>query len=840
MTIYPDSFYKTQWLHCKECKESGDLLNLAASIWEVDEGTVARNLMSKQIILRHHNFDENLKAYQKKWLDIRKKHNAFWIKAKQSTLMYESTEIRAALRGLGLSVPANIATWRNGIGRLVGAATKLEAETAIAMPRLIEDRINHVYKGTGEYRIFIGNWAEDLVVPYFDLPGRIREFRFIGHDGKSVRYAHKFLSHRRLSSRVAALAFMDPVLDTNPNNIVVVDNLEAGLVLQAKHSKDSPTLLPLVVASDITCINHLKHLAPRTFTVWNPMLSGEIFKSFKEPNIDLCVDDKNSLDNVSALNKFSPKVWMDKVNNSRRSCLDVLDNWLIGVNRIEAEASVGLMDLTPLEIAQVREDRYPNIHNAMRALPCIGGKTVLVHGEEYFENENGWFAKKDGTQVTSIRVRIELIATNGKDSKVFGHVRGKGMERTPFTGDSRSFQSNAIKFIENAMFIRGITGFTVNRKYRAQFKDIAIAFSSPRWISEYTKAGWDSGGNVFRFAHFFMDKNGVVVDYDNTFKRNNSFHTFNLKHEEVNASELFELMEDTDTNRGFWVVLSSLLSSIISPAISGKSEMYLCTGESDKNFENLCSWLGVTVAGKKENEDTGGTWPVIFTKRKRAYFVKELSSLIYSEIKPPCIVEVDSIEANLARLIKKATVMHVELGVKVEELQERARKILPALMSWILSTYGLALDHPKDFVTRIIELAKEWAVSLGCIDTCAIDNCSQCFTAMESEDTEAILRSFKVCCQFGLDKRLFVVGAFKSVKIVDELVYIKKCALVDLLRLKGFKAVDGLDLQPALNATIVGLSPDPSLTKDYMVVSRDWWTKAVGEDDNLPAIRLAR
>jgi hypothetical protein len=840
MTMYPDSFYKSQWLHCKECKESGDLLNLAAAVWDVDEGTVARNLMSKQIIPRYYNFDDMLKVYQNKCLGFRKKHNEFWEKAKKSTIVFESSEVRAAMKALGIAVPTDLGVWRKGMGKLIGFSTKIDAEVAVSTPRNFEDGVNYKTIMTGEYRVFVGKWTDVLVIPYFDMPGRIREFKFIGHDGKNLRHAQRYLCHRRIASKLASAAFMDQVLDTNPDNTIVVDNLEVGLKLQAKNFKDSTTILPLVVVSDINAVNYLKDLAPKTFTLWNPRLSGELFKVFKQSNLDMCVDDKNPFEKDALLSKFLPKVWIDKVNGSRRSCLEVLEEWLPGVNRIEAEATVGLIDFTPLELAEIRDNKYPNVLTAMRELPCVGGKTVLVHGEEYFENEHGWFLKKDGTHVSSLKVRIELIATNDKESRVFGTVVGKGIEKTPFGGNSRNFQANAMKFIEHALFNKGVTKFSFNRKFKHEFKEIILAFSNPRWISEYTKAGWDSAGGMFRFANFSMDKNGVIVDYANTFKKNNTFQTFNLNNAEVTSSELSDMLEDTDTNRGFWALLSTIVSSAMMPAMSGKSEMYLCYSESDKNFENMCSWLGVTAASKKEVDCPNGTWPLFIPRKKRTFIGKELSSLIYSEEKSPCLIEVDDIEVCLARLMKKATVLHVEFGSKVDELQERARKILPAFMAWILNTNGLTITYDTDFVLKVVDLAKDWVKSLGCLSIDAIDNCYSCFEIMESEEASATVKMFEQCCKYGMEKRFFLEGEEKDVKLREDLVYIKTTSLLDMMRTKGLKAVEGLDLQPALSTTIKKGVADPTLIGDHLMVSREWWECVVGDSREVQTIRIAR
>jgi hypothetical protein len=60
LTLYPDPFYKAQWYHCNQCKECGDLINLAAAVMDVPEKTAISNLLSKKIIPSSYNIDDKI------------------------------------------------------------------------------------------------------------------------------------------------------------------------------------------------------------------------------------------------------------------------------------------------------------------------------------------------------------------------------------------------------------------------------------------------------------------------------------------------------------------------------------------------------------------------------------------------------------------------------------------------------------------------------------------------------------------------------------------------------------------------------------------------------------
>jgi hypothetical protein len=111
---------------------------------------------------------------------------------------------------------------------------------------------------------------------------------------------------------------------------------------------------------------------------------------------------------------------------------------------------------------------------------------------------------------------------------------------------------------------------------------------------------------------------------------------------------------------------------------------------------------------------------------------------------------------------------------------------------------------------------------------------------MESEETSATVKMFEQCCKYGIEKRFFLEGEEKDVKLREDLVYIKTTSLLDMMKTKGLKAVEGLDLQPALSTTIKKGVADPTLIGDHLMVSREWWECVVGESREVQSIRIAR
>lgn len=822
-------------MYCKECKNSGDLLNLAAHVWETNEIIAAKNLVVKRIIAKHVNFDSALNVYMAKWLGARKKHNAFWESAKTNSMLFESSVIRETLRALSINIPPNMKTWQSEMGQLVGFATKLEAENAILVPKVFDDAEQKKALGTGLYRTFLGKWNELVVIPFYDMPGRIREFTFATYGTEGLKLTHKYLAHRKLSTRTSSMAFFDQVFsDGKHSEIVVVDDLQAALKFHSKNFKHTKNVLPLVTVQTLDSITQLRDLSNCSFTVWNPKISSDTFSALKSSNVSFFVSSEISLSQDHTLSKAPPMSWTTKINKEKKKCLDILEEWVPTVSKIEAETTVGLTDFQPSELAEIASGKYSNIDKILRKVTEESVKTATVHGQEFFETEHGWFLKEDNSPVSLTKIKIEMMAVNGKNTKFFGNLTHDG-KKIAFSDCEGKFQANTVKFVEGILYVNGFVASGINPKYKNYLKELAMAFHKPRIVSDYGKSGWDKVGELFRFSNFTISKTGEVYKYDYKFKSPNTLQSRTLEYEELGDDELANLLVDNVTNRSLWALAACVTAAILSPAITGKAVRTVLYGKTSSAADVVLSWLGVMPCNKSLFSKCNTEWPLLMPSRKRKKFVDDFGTWIVAKPKPACFIEVDDIEASMIRLMKRWPTLNIEFGNDLSWQGDSARKIVPLFVAWLLGEYGLNFMKQPDICFEVLDRMAEW-VNQKNFDSEAVTASKSCFTYSSSNNDEETIVAFKRCCRYGLAKYLWQENIGCIAK--DGIIYIKKYSFFSALKYKGFELVDGLDLQPALN-TILKSTPEDTLLKTYFAVPSDWWNEIAEEYRSTRAIRIA-
>lgn len=842
MVLYPDPFYKGQWFHCKECRKSGDMLNLAAAIWEVDEKVAAKNMVVRGIIPNYYYFDEALEIYQHRCLNARKRHNEFWAKSKASKLLFESSEIRCILRDLGINVPIDMDSWLKGMGKLVGLSTKKEAEAAIVNTHGFEDKKTPA-KLTGEYRSFIGKWNDVVVIPYFDLPGRIREFMFVGYDNGKLQYAHKLLNHKKNAVKTTSLAFLDPVLEENQSEIVVTSDLLMAIRMQARYAREQRKVLPVTVISDPFSIQFLRELSIYNFTVSDPKLTCDTFKALKASNVRLSLDTDNPIQKESLIHKYSPKAWIDKVHAASKTYMQVLEGWLPTVNKIEAQAAVGSVDFTAEEIEKIDSQEYPNIYKIISDLPNLTGRVTKIHNDEFYESEEGWFLKKTNKLISSARVRINSIMKGKSKVRLFGKILYKDSSYD-FVDNKGEFERSAAKFIARVLLDNGIKCVGVDRKFNGQIYQLAMIFSEPKIIDESYVVGWNKKSGEFKFCNFAIDRFGDVSIPAHKIKRPASFPTKFL-----NVSTETQVVEAkvNATNSSFWALAASVVSAVISPAIGSSVKRFAYFGETASVADIVCGWLGSVPKSFKTPANKDDGWPCVYTISARSEVRESFSSWFLSRSKPACLVEVEEIEAYIMRLVQPWTVLHLEFGNQVQSSNESASSVVPNFLIWMLKNLGFELPPARSLTLSVLAAMRMWIKSQG-LDDKIFDESEKLFEATDADSDVSILKCFGKICQYALENGFLtensdpnrdrILSQQSGVVLTANFAHIHKKRFIDIIRNEGFKMVDCLDIDSALSTTWLAHPSAAEQSDEYWSVSRSWWESTVQESRNVKTIKL--
>jgi hypothetical protein len=825
MLLYPDPFYRGQWGYCKECNKSGDMLNIAAAVWDVDESTAAKQFLVWKIIQEYKYFDRALEIYQKKCLKPRIKHNEFWEKSKNSPLVMESGIIRDTLSQLKVNVPNNISRWRSGLGRLVGFSTKRESEIAIANHHGFDVDINQAARDAGEGRVFIGKWSDLLVIPYFDLPGRIREFSFISCEDGVLKKAHKCLTHKKVIEKNASIAFLDTLVkETNEDSLVVTDNLETALLLHSRNFTDSADVLPLVVMNDLTEVHLLRSLSNYKFTVCNPKLSCDMFKALKSSNVSVCLGSDHPFVSESIVTRLSSRNWLEGAKAKSRPVIHILNDWVKTANNIEAQATVGTLEFTQEELNDIQEGVYPELFRVISNLPDYLGKCVKIQGEDYIANSEGWFHRKTGRLISSARIEIDVIAVSKKSTRMMGSIYYQG-KKIIFSDSGEHIQKKTYEFLRNKIHMENLKFSGVDKDYEEVIYEMAMTLSNSLTITDFEDVGWEKDNNLFRFYCACVDLQGNIINNRYQFTKATIFPTKTLSAEEISPDEFELLTENTPTRAAIWAISAAVVSAIIAPAIGSHKKRFAYYGQTAAAADTVCRWLGLTCDSFKESALESDSWPAVLPYRNRKDSLKEPFGMWFSaRSKPSCLVEVSEKEAYMLRLLEPWSVMELELGSTSSQLQLPTNKIIIQFMSWMLKKFKLDLPDEEDLTLRVLEAMHQWAVDNG-IRTRVFSSARNCFKVNSINSAENKLACFgKICCEGIYDRTLSAATALnKSVHLTETVAAVQKKKFFDCMRQSTFLMLEDAQLEQTFDQLFPNLSANGFDREEFFIVPRDTW-----------------
>lgn len=843
MTIYPDPFYKGQWWFCKDCGKCGDMLNLAAELWGTDENIAAKNMKVKGIIADYFYFEEALKLYMFKCLALRKVHNDFWASATNNSLIFESGDLRDALRLLNIPVPKTPEEWKNGMGKLIGLANKKEIEKAIVVPKPEGER--KLTRITGSSRPFVGkNWGKMIVIPYFDLPGRIRRFEFINYDDGKLQFANKTLYHGRLLSKVPTFAFFDQIVkDGVEEDLVVVESIEIALSLHARHLKENKPILPLCVVADINTLATHIDLYPYRFTLWNAKLNGDIFKGIKSSNIPVYQTNQNGEWSKFELQKYQPKAWIEKVREGRKKPLEVMEEWLPTVSLIERQAAAGSLDFDTEDSYAIKSELYPTLSETLKSLSYHTGKTIRLSNDQVYEKDDGWYSKRTGSRISPVKIRISKIIS-GEDKTIhIGELSYAG-KVYPFKDEIGQIDADMGEFIRKILIKDNKICISIHNRYMDKLKSLAMMFNPPEIIKQSFNVGWDQSEKAFRFCNFMVGRKGEVFEAT-AMSTSEEFPTATIKYEPVNLVDINKLTNNTTTNRSFWALTAAMTSAVMTTATGIVPKRFAYYGETGSATDVVCEWFGIPPTSHKDINAEKTYWPIVVPKKKRSWLASDFDSWFVLKKKPQCFIETDKLEAYIMHLFAPATtVLKIDLDSHLGEIEEAAKKILPNFLAYVLKTEDISFDHEEGMALGLLNKAADWVESFG-VSSDVVKEAKKCFKATVSKVSNGCLTAFTELCQYGIAHRFLIEGSTvdSDVMLTTKTAKIDKERFYEILKREGFRLADGLDIQRYLDDTAnpgSKLNYSEAESSDKFIVDRAWWEATMRDSRDVKTLKIAR
>lgn len=532
LRIYDDLLLGGQWAHCNSCQFAGDLIEFAAAVWKCDiEGALLR-LHQRGCDAGGNALDPHeVLKYLEHHIAYRRRLNEFWRRAQQAPIQTPSQSLMHLLRQFNATESARPGTWRHHGGQLIGGAHRRDVEDLFQPDSYtVSLRANHGERSTerrgsggGANRIFHGNgWEDLLVIPHFDLPGRICGFTFVGREANPINGDVVFkaanLGNAGDTHREAGLAFW-PAIEQPPHrhlgdSVFVFTDPSIALRLQLRHLRSSSLPLPIVIgmANQRAESKHVwKQLPDRRFIFWGD--TAAVLKQARETGGLVSDYRVSSAELNKNLRHQQPLNWLRLIAKHAVTWDVALRAELRSCDASGAEELLHYLDLRPEELRDFIASCAEELRDRLRGInpQRFGHRRVRVGNHTVIESEAGWHLHSSGEQISNAALRVEevIVAASGRCFyRGIARLKGRDLE---FVVNEQDVDSRGLLCSARAQLMRDGKGLLIsqhNWSNRAMF--IAQQLHPPELVQGVDRIGWNRERRQFLFPNFWIAMGGEV------------------------------------------------------------------------------------------------------------------------------------------------------------------------------------------------------------------------------------------------------------------------------------------------------------------------------------------
>ncbi len=473
---------------------------------------------------------DGIDRYERCITSVRARHVALWKKA-QEYFPSGGAECRAVRRRLGLPYDLAHQTWLKRGGQWVGGAGRLDIDHALFGNLSEGARLNA--------NIFRTNlrdqapWKEALLMPLFDMPGRIAAFVFMAQKGQSdplnVSYQHILpLGDTQRNGKEPGGVCMPESLDLPPgkmgNRVLVCLDPVSALRIQVRHLSNNSVPVPVagIWGAAATPKMLVEARKSREVVLWSQSWSVDLFRHAVALDARVFVfQSREELREVlSCRNQKLPdyrvRQWLDESVRWE----EALGARMAVLPGGEAEDLLQQLKLKPAQaeslLAACPEPVRPLVATILQG--TFRTRKILYDRYTVQQDQDGWKAtdvlraRGHAFPVTDAPFRIEQIVYQPRDrtTHYIGHVLWRG-EEIPFAAEKEVFAKSPMLWLHKMLIRtgRGVTSWNI--RWAAESLDVALAFHPPELLRGADIYGWDPARRAFVFPAFVLESDGKVA-----------------------------------------------------------------------------------------------------------------------------------------------------------------------------------------------------------------------------------------------------------------------------------------------------------------------------------------
>lgn len=550
--VYRDAIFGGEWLHCRNCDYHGDIVEVAAHTWKLDVWHAAVKLAGfPQVVVPGSDPMNRLQGYLQ-LVERRKQVDKFWETSREQLGQLEDGDLREILTKHSVMRSLTAGDWHRTGARLVGVASREQIEQAF------KHRQHHRYnvlKGPG--------WKYLMTLPFYDLPGRLCGFLFVGREGKPADHVYHKIYAGHPDAGIGLLpAILGKVSPDFSGHVYHFTDTRLGLRLQMRWLRSSETFLPVVLTRPETKGTTWEAMAPRQHVLCTPKMTSDIIRQARTVKGRVNVSHPGHDDEYTR----SPAYWLKRNNREAKPWRTKLEQQLRQISAEQCNTVLTDLGLSREELVEFIRTCDPQLRQKLNKTMIEQQSFRQVQFRSYTvtESSQGWAVK--GVPICNGIVHLDQILRHDDKRYYRGYVR-IGKEEIRFVDDCKTVKRCGL--LARAAHFAEAAGqhLTYDPGWNRHAEQLATLLHPPRVVISTNRIGWDSNLNGFRLAHFNLVAGGRVErDDTNLFAEDRIPTQRMLPPTAMLEKTVKSLCRSIKGREFFWTTFAAVVQHILAPA----------------------------------------------------------------------------------------------------------------------------------------------------------------------------------------------------------------------------------------------------------------------------------
>ncbi len=695
----------------------------------------------------------------------------------------------------------------------------------------------HAFRGDG--------WDNVLVMPFYNLPGRICGMLLYGLDEKHQPVPAYFpiITLFDRDNPDAGLAMLNnmalPVHPLYGESIFAVASPIAALRFQLLAMRDSS--LPLPIVATFTGHNAVsngvwQHFRNRQVVCWSPTGHPEAIRQAHHSGGKVALYQPPSQE----LDALPVQEALQRVGHRTVSWQAALRRRLASASHPETEAVLQCVKLPDDDLRQFAQGSEPGLQKRLEDIRQHLGsvRTVKFGSQTICEQESGW-TFENGAVLCNAIVRIEQVITSAKRQ---AYYRGNILfqkKKIPFLEKAETLEKQGFDWL--VRYVRNEMGSGV--VYYAQghvrkLHNLAILFHAPEQVSGVERLGWDEDRRAFHFPGFSISSAGVTETPGEMLFTGPTVPGRGLvkPDERLPIRALQQLSGQNDECGLLWATAAAVVSNLVSPALLRDPKGILLDGPgaqaigeavaTQMGCPELLYTSGESVVDMLQTQLNQHQWPVVL----RAPANRTLMPgrwLGFPEA-ARIIVSLPSTTAQVLGLRRQWHIIHCPRRLGSLQLTGDSASLL--LPHYLQDLCGRKFTRDEERIGSPLEVLADmatWFEEYGGHRS-AVVNGKQFLE--QSDDATPLHRFFVRLVAYGVAEQYIRPARDSCVNVADVLhleasdtIWISQRAVSDFALRNGDLPLDVLLVTQVLESLGALLSEDFHHGERGWIVNREWW-----------------